>query len=183
MRSTTAATEGLSRYSASVRTMLSASAPRSGPTPMIPSTSTMATLAPPGRPPSSISVVKNQIVPRKNTTTPTISPAATSAIRLRDVMRSYAAYRVRWGWPMLDPIADAWAIRIEAGADERRSPRLLLVVVVVLGAALASLLPTTGVRGHRLFDDLGQLLQRQTDAALVGIDADHHERQLVVHVD
>jgi hypothetical protein len=47
-------------------------------------------------------------VPRKNTTTPMISPVATSAIRLRDAMRSYAACRcLARAVPTLGPIDDA----------------------------------------------------------------------------
>src|SRR5207249_3807880 len=78
------ATDGLSRYSPRVRTMLSASALRSGPTPMMPSTSTMATLAPPGTLPSSITVIKSQTVPRKSATMLIVSPPVMSPIRPRE---------------------------------------------------------------------------------------------------
>src|SRR5947207_4546515 len=57
---------------------------------------------------------------------------------------------------------------------------LLLIVVVVLSADLALLAaPAPAAHLSRRLDRMRELLQTEADAALVGIDADHEQAELV----
>src|SRR5258705_5619259 len=120
---------------------------------MMPSISTTAIRAPPGSDPSSSTAMRIQTVTRKATRRPAARPRPSSRLRARDATR--------------------WL--------------LLLVVEIVVLAPLPSLgapaAPTVGLRRLVEHHRRGELLEREPDAPLIGIHADHQQPEPVSHVD